>query len=104
MVAIAFSLTTFAQTTPPTKDTVPTQEKKIVYVMKDSKMWVVTNGEKTEMLEDATLKNGTTVKSDGTVKGPQGEVVKLKESQYIDQNGTIGDWKEAPDEKETPRE
>lgn len=97
VLAVAFSFGAFAQTTTPARDTIPTEQKsqkKDMYVMKDSKMWAIKQGQKTEMAQEVTLSNGTQVHTDGTVKTSDGETIQLKEGQYIDVDGNIGDWKE----------
>lgn len=94
MVAIVFAFAASAQVSTHSQDTIPTKEKQVLYLMKDSKMWIVSEGKKTEMSEDVTLSNGTIVKTDGTIQGEAGEIAKLKENQFIDAEGTIGEWKD----------
>lgn len=97
MLAVALSFGVFAQDTIPVKDTIPTEQKtqmKDVYVMKDSKMWQIKAGEKSEMTQDVTLVNGTIVMANGTVKKTDGVTVTLKNGQFVDLEGTIGEWKD----------
>ena len=97
MLAIALSFGAFAQETPPKKDTIPTEKKtqlKDVYTMKDNKMYQIKAGEKTEMTTDVTLLNGTIVMANGTVKKTDGQSITLKNGQYIDLEGNIGEWKD----------
>lgn len=96
MFAMALSFGAFAQTQP-TQDTIPTEQKtqaKAVYVFKDSKMWIVKDGQKTEMNADVTLPNGMMVNTKGEVKSTDGQTIALKDGQYIDEEGNIGDWKD----------
>lgn len=101
--AITLSFGVFAQEKVPVKDTIPTEQKtqKDVYLMKDTKMWVVKNGEKTLMAEEVTLANGTIVMANGTVKFEDGTSVTLKEGEFIDLDGTIGNWPKEPSESES---
>ena len=97
MLATALSFGVFAQETTPVKDTIPTEQKsqkKDVYVMKDSKMWQIKAGEKAEMTQDVTLLNGTIIMANGTVKKTNGEFITLKNGQFVDLEGNIGEWKD----------
>lgn len=62
--------------------------------MKDSKMWQIKEGQKSEMTQDATLANGIIIMANGTVKSTDGQTIALKEGQYVDLEGNIGDWKD----------
>lgn len=97
MLAVALSFGAFAQETPPKKDTIPTEQKSQknnIYVMKDSKMWQIKAGEKSELTADVTLENGTIVMANGTVKKTDGQTTTLKNGQYVDLEGNIGEWKD----------
>ncbi len=97
MFAVALSFGAFAQDTIPKKDTIPTEQKtqmKDVYVMKESKMWQIKAGEKSEMTADVTLLNGTIVMANGTVKKTDGQAITLKNGQFVDLEGNIGEWKD----------
>ena len=103
MLAVALSFGAFAQDTLPKRDTLPTRDTipreqksqlKDVYVMKDSKMWQIKAGEKSEMTTDVTLVNGTIVMANGTVKKTDGQSVTLKNGQFVDLEGNIGEWKD----------
>ncbi|MEO7315624.1 MAG: DUF6799 domain-containing protein [Ginsengibacter sp.] len=97
MIAVALSFGAFAQENTPVKDTVPTEQKtqkKDVYVMKDSKMWQIKAGEKSELTQDVTLVNGTIVMANGTVKATDGTTTALKNGQFVDLEGKIGEWKD----------
>ena len=59
-------------------------------MMKDGKMMMVKNGSYTKMNQTSmTLKDGTTVLIDGTVKKKNGATVKLKEGEEIKMTGEI---------------
>ena len=97
MIAVALSFGAFAQEKLPAKDTVPTEQKtqkKDIYVMKDSKMWQIKSGQKSELTEDVTLTNGTIVMANGTVKKSDGQTIALKNGQFVDLEGNIGEWKD----------
>lgn len=55
--------------------------------MRDGKMIVIFEGK--EITGDAFLKNGSTIKPDGTVIMKDGVRFSLKEGQCIDQNGAV---------------
>ncbi|MEO5650381.1 MAG: DUF6799 domain-containing protein [Ginsengibacter sp.] len=99
VVAITLTLGVFAQETEPTtKDTIPatTQnaQSQNVFLMQDGKMYVLTaDGAKSDLTADTTLSNGTVVTTTGTVKTPDGLSVTLKDGQYIDKDGNIGEWR-----------
>jgi hypothetical protein len=93
MVAVALSFGAFAQDstlsqTPPTEQQ-QTQQKDM-YVFKDGKVWEVKNGKTSELTKDATLANGTVVKTTGEVVTKDGQSSALKDGQYIDVDGNIG--------------
>src|SRR5690606_31886278 len=100
MIAVALSFGAFAQDTIPAKDTIPPVEqktqkqKKDVFIMKESKVWQIKEGKKSELAQDATLANGTIISANGTVKTTDGQTITLKDGQYIDLEGNIGDWKD----------
>lgn len=94
---VALSFGAFAQDTIPVKDTVPTEQKtqkKDIYVMKDSKMWQIKAGEKSELTQDVTFANGTIVMANGIVKKTDGQTTTLKNGQFVDLEGNIGEWKD----------
>ncbi len=99
MVAVALSLGAFAQETTPNPDstsTAPTEQQaqqqtqKDMYVFKNGKVWQVKSGNVTELTKDATLPNGAVVKTNGHVVSKDGQTVALKDGQYIDVDGNIG--------------
>jgi hypothetical protein len=51
------------------------------------------DGEKSELSEDATLSNGTTISPTGAVKKTDGTTATLTNGQYVDQDGNISEWK-----------
>lgn len=93
MVAVALSFGAFAQDTtlsqnPPTEQ--QQTQKKDMYVFKDSKVWEVKDGKIAELAKDVTLANGTVVKTTGEVVTKDGQTSALKDGQYIDVDGNIG--------------
>ena len=62
-------------------------------VMKDGKMMVKKNGEKTQLTQDTTLSNGTSVMLNGTVKTSDGNTVILQNGDFVNMDGTIGKMK-----------
>ncbi len=98
MIAATLSFGAFAQDTTNTPTTPPTeqsqQQRKDMYVFKNNKMWAVKNGNITAMADDATLANGIVVKTTGEIVAPGGQKEALKEGQYIDADGKIGETTE----------
>jgi hypothetical protein len=105
--AIAFSVGAFAQETiAPPKDTIPseqnaqsqdvqkTQNAQSGFIMQDGKVYQYKDGAKSELSEDATLSNGTTISSTGAVKKADGTTTTLTNGQYVDQDGNITEWKD----------
>ncbi|MEO9145202.1 MAG: DUF6799 domain-containing protein [Ginsengibacter sp.] len=96
-LAIALSYGAFAQETPAPKDTIPMHQKtqnQNVFLMLEAKMYALKDGVKSELTEDTTLSNGTVVTTKGDVKKPDGSTVTLKNGQYVDNDGNIGEWKD----------
>jgi uncharacterized protein YdeI (BOF family) len=97
MIGAALSFGAFAQdstgisTTSPTEQT--QQQQKDMYVFKNSKMWTVKNGNITAMANDVTLSDGTVVKTTGEIT-KNGKTEALKDGQYIDADGNIGETTE----------
>ena len=59
------------------------------YMMEDGKMMSMMHGTKMEMEHDTTLKNGTEVMTDGTVKMKNGKTTMLKNGDCVYMNGTV---------------
>jgi glucose/arabinose dehydrogenase len=104
MIATALSFGAFAQDTtnpqmaPPTQQPQqqqqpPEQQQKDMYVFKNNKMWAVKSGNITEMTDNVTLSNGTVVKTTGEIV-KDGGTQALKDGQYIDVDGNIGETTE----------
>ena len=53
-------------------------------IMKDDVMYIIKNGETTNLSETFKLESGATVTTDGTVTYPSGKTVKLKNGQFIE--------------------
>lgn len=100
--AIALSLGVFAQETQPQKKWKDHEG----IMMKDGKVMVMKNGEKTALLQDTTLSNGTTITVDGTVKSSDGTTTMLKDGDYVNSDGTISSkkWKKDNDDDRMPPE
>jgi hypothetical protein len=60
-------------------------------MMKDGKMYIVKVDVETIMKSDMTLKNGTVIMTDGTVKWKNGKSVKLTNGERVDMEGHIYD-------------
>lgn len=95
MFGAALSFGAFAQDTTNTTTTTPTeqtqQQQKDMYVFKNNKVWAVKAGNITELADNATLSNGTIVKTTGEVVTKDGKSEALKDGQYIDADGKIGE-------------
>ncbi|WP_148041876.1 DUF6799 domain-containing protein [Hanamia caeni] len=97
MIGAALSFGAFAQDSTGTSTTSPTeqtqQQQKDMYVFKNSKMWTVKNGNIAAMANDVTLSDGTVVKTTGEIT-KNGKTEALKDGQYIDADGNIGETTE----------
>jgi hypothetical protein len=102
MVACTLSSAIFAQTDKDTKmDDMKHSEKmakgsmkmKDCVMMEDGKMMVMKNGENMAMNEDMTMKNGTTVRKDGTVKMKDGKTMMLKDGDCVFMDGRMSKMK-----------
>ena len=94
MIGAALSFGAFAQDSMSTSTTSPTeqtqQQQKDMYVFKNSKMWAVKNGNITAMADNVTLPDGTVIKTTGEIT-KNGKTEALKDGQYIDVDGKIGE-------------
>ena len=66
--------------------TTTTKTKKIMkdrVMMKDGEMLIIKKGEEMKLVKSITLADGSVVTTDGTVKMPGGNSVKLKDGEYI---------------------
>lgn len=59
-------------------------------MMKDGKVMVMKDGQKSELTDDMTLSNGTTVMKDGTVKTSDGKTMMLKDGDWVGMDGAMG--------------
>jgi hypothetical protein len=81
--------TMFAQE-PQTKKTHTEQGmKKDCLKMKDGKMWMMKDGQTSEMMQDMTLSNGTKVMTNGTVMTKDGKTMMLKDGEGVGMNGKM---------------
>src|SRR5438128_6980118 len=53
-------------------------------MMHDGKVMVMKDGQHSELTDDLTLSNGTTVTKDGTVKTSDGKTTMLKDGDYVE--------------------
>ena len=72
--------------------------------MKNGKVMVIRNGQKTQLLQDTTLSNGTTIMVDGTVKSSNGTTTMLKDGEFVNSDGTISEKKWKDEEDKMPPE
>ena len=72
--------------------------------MKNGKVMVIKDGQKTQLLQDTTLSNGTTIMVDGTVKSSNGTTTMLKDGEFVNSDGTISEkkWKKDEEDKMPP--
>ncbi len=97
LVGLTFSLNMQAQTS--STKTAKMQTKHVAakhskvtkdyFKMQSNMMMAVKGGATTTMSVDVMLKNGTVIKTDGTVVAPSGEKTMLKNGQSIDAKGHI---------------
>jgi hypothetical protein len=62
------------------------------YVMQNGKLMSDKNGTKTDVTNDVTLSNGTTITTDGKVTWKSGKTQTLQNGEMIDMNGKIHNW------------
>lgn len=74
-------------------------EKKDEIIFKDGKLESRVDGKVTPVEKDITLKNGTVVTANGTVKTPDGKTITLKEGDVVNQDGKVWNKKEMHDKK-----
>lgn len=60
-------------------------------MMKDGKMMCMKGGKTMAMDKDMTMKDGTTVMKDGTVKMKGGKTMKMKNGESIDMDGKMSE-------------
>jgi hypothetical protein len=70
---------------PKTKST----SKNCSYIMENGKVMKYANGKKVTMEKDMTLKNGTVLMTDGTMKMKDGKTTKMKEGECMDTSGKM---------------
>ena len=71
------------------------------YFMKDGKLMSDKNGTKTDVTNDVTLSNGTTITTDGKVTWKNGKTQTLQNGEMIDMNGKIHKWSSSSTHKMT---
>ncbi len=71
------------------------------YVMKNGKLMSDMNGTKTDVTNDVTLSNGTTITTDGKVTWKNGKTETLKNGEMVDMNGKIHNWSSSGSHKMT---
>lgn len=62
------------------------------YMMKDGKLMSDKNGTKTDVTNEVTLSNGTTITPDGKVTWKNAKTQTLKNGEMVDMNGKIHTW------------
>ena len=78
-------------------------QKKDMILMKDQKVVVVKNGQKSDLLKDTTLANGTIISVAGLVTSTDGNTVTLKDGEYVNSDGTIGQKARKEDKQDRPK-
>ncbi len=71
------------------------------YMLKDGKLMMDKNGKKTDVTNDVTLSNGTTITTDGKVTWKNGKTQTLQNGEVIDMNGKIHNWNSSSTHKMT---
>ena len=64
--------------------------KKDHVIMKDGRVFLLQNGQTTEVKSDIALNNGATVTADGTVKMKDGSTKKMSDGDMVDMSGNWG--------------
>ena len=92
-VAICLSTTLlFAKDTPKSNSRTP----KVYVMMKHGKLIEVRNGQKKFVKKDMQLVNETTIHPDGSINASSGQLLQLKEGEYITMDGRIRKLKDMP--------
>ena len=91
---IAISIGTSAQKMNPATTTRPMQNENAqkshdMYAYKNGKLMMDKNGTNSDVTQNATLANGTTITTDGKVTWKNGKTQTLKEGDWVDMNGKI---------------
>lgn len=66
-----------------------TQKKNEGYAIKDGKLIMWKDGKMSDVSQDVTLANGTSISKDGKVAWQDGKTETLKEGEWIDETGKI---------------
>lgn len=85
---VCFCCTGFV-TTSHAQDKMGGKKMKDCVMMKDGKMMVMKDGKTMMMDQDMTMKNGSMVMKDGTVKMKDGKTMMMKEGESMDMNGKM---------------
>lgn len=92
-MAFAISIGASAQTTSDTSHAKThheySQRNHEMYVFNDGKLMMSKNGTKSDVSQDVTLTNGTTVSTDGKVTWKDGKTKTLTNGEWLDMNGKI---------------
>ena len=89
-LGVVFSISVNAQTKMTEKDDIklsPTKTDGLL--MKEGKIMQMKDGLSKPIEKDVTLKNGTIVMKDGTVKTKEGKTIVLKDGDWVMMDGTI---------------
>ena len=78
-----------AQSTSKTKSHKSGSMSKECVMMQDGKMMTMKNGQSMPMDHDMTMKNGSIVMTDGTVKTKDGKTMTLKDGDYVWMSGAV---------------
>ncbi len=89
MTAMVIICCTFMATTSYAQEKMGDKKMKDCVMMKDGKMMMMKDGKTMMMDKDMTMKNGTMVMTNGTVKMKDGKETMLKEGESMDMNGKM---------------
>lgn len=91
--AFAISIGVSAQTTNPTTTSKMhngySQKNHDGYSYNNGKLMMSKSGTNSDVTQDATLNNGTTISTNGTVTWKNGKTQTLKEGDWVDMNGKV---------------
>lgn len=65
------------------------QKSHEMYFLKDGKLMMNKNGTKSDVSQNVTLSNGTTIATDGKITWKDGKSETLKEDQWVDMTGKV---------------
>jgi len=89
LISIGASAQTKSTTSPSKTHHEYSQKTHEMYVFKDGKLMMSKNGKESEVTQDVTLSNGTTIATDGKITWKDGKSEMLKNDEWVSMNGKV---------------